>query len=105
LGKVIWEKVGKEIVSALTNVQEKNPKGFNFIVGAVVAGSITYSTYNIGTSINNALIDNFYLNEAVAKHALLTDQLSDFVTLKKNCPSGSIPRNLDNLIVETAKQK
>jgi len=33
--------------------------------------------------MNDALIDNFYLNEATAKHALLTDQLTDPVTLKK----------------------
>jgi len=105
LGKVIGEKVGKEILNVLSDIQENNPKGFNLVVGAVVAGSVMYGTYNVGTGINNSLIDNFYLNEAVARHTLLTDQLSDFVTLKKSCPIEALPRDLDDLIVETAKQK
>lgn len=53
------------------------------MVGSAIMGSVTYSTYSIRTGMNDALIDNFYLNEATAKHALLTDQLTDPVTLKK----------------------
>ena len=83
LEKVIGEKIAEEFTKFLTELQQKNPKFFAGCVGVVVTGSVSYSGYYFGTGLRNLYIDNFHLDQAIARHTLLSEQLQDMLALKK----------------------
>jgi len=105
LGKALGEKVGKEILGALTEMQEKYPKGFNFLVGSVIAGSVSYGTFVVGTNVSDMLIDALYLKQATVNHALVTEQLNDLILFKKNCGPQFLPINFEEQVVELLQEK
>lgn len=105
LGKALGKKAGKEILGALTELQEKYPKGFNFLVGSIIAGSISYGTFMEGTTINDNLIDILYLKQAAANYDLVTQRLNDLILLKKNCGPQYLPINFNKEVVELLQEK